>query len=601
MVTIVAEDLSKMKIDTRPGPFGFGKMLLLTVLVMAWLLSSAAHAEGNNPGLPASRPNMILIMIDNTGFAEIGVNGNDLVKTPHLDRFARQGVQLTRFLSNPMCAPTRASLMTGRYHYRTGVIHTSRGGAKMHGDEVTIAERLKEIGYTTGLFGKWHLGDNYPMRPQDQGFDEVLTFKSGRLGQVPDKPNPYIDPRLWQNGQWVQKRGYCSDLFTAAAIEFIQKHRNRRFFVYLPYNIAHASNEVGEQVPPNYTADYLAKGIKPKIATVCGMLDNLDENFGRLIAQLDSLKLRDNTLIIFCSDDGNVRINRGTLRGQGYATLYEGSLKVPFFAQWPGHFPSGLKTNRLASHIDIVPTLLAVADTTSSPLPAVDGVSLLPLLEGNAAPWTDRMLFLQCHRGMTPQRYQNCAVVTERFKLIFYPETFNNRQLKASPDQPVMQLCDLAADPHESTNVATEHPEVVARLRAAYDRWFDEVQSERQFAPGRIHLGSEAENPTLLSRYQDATYVDQKPTGWPVVIEQEGRYELTIRRGKSLGKGRLVVQLDDMRMTQPLGKGENRAVFFLPAGKAHLNAWIEEQGKPYIPRPDEDVIGDVEVCRVATR
>jgi hypothetical protein len=187
----------------------------------------------------ADRPNVVLVMTDDQGFGDVGVHGNDKIRTPHIDRFSKQGVTFTRFYCSPVCAPTRASLMTGRYYYRTGVVHTSRGGAKMQADEVTLAEMLSKAGYATGLFGKWHLGDNYPMRPIDQGFDEVLCHASGGIGQTPDKPNSYFDPLLWHNGRPYKSKGYCTDIFTNAAIEFIKSNRNRPFFVYLSTNTPH--------------------------------------------------------------------------------------------------------------------------------------------------------------------------------------------------------------------------------------------------------------------------------------------------------------------------------------------------------------------------
>ena len=357
-------------------------------------------------------------MIDNVGYPEIGINGNELVKTPNLDNFASEGTRFERFYSNPLCAPTRASLMTGRYHYRTGVLHTSRGAAKMYGSEITIAELLKNDGYTTGIFGKWHLGDNYPMRPQDQGFDQTLIHKSGRLGQVPDKPNSYINPKLWENGQYIQKDGYCTDIFFDAAMDFMQKHQHTPFFIYLPTNIAHATSEAGQEVPGKYITPYLENGFEENIAAVCGMINNFDENFGRLTAKLSSLGLREKTLVIFLSDDGNVRVNKVDFRGHGYATPYEGSIRVPCFVQWPGHFPGKLKVDQIANHIDILPTLLDAAGADTPDNLTIDGVSLLPLLEGKGKDWADRMIFLQCERGMKVHRYKNCAVISERFKLI---------------------------------------------------------------------------------------------------------------------------------------------------------------------------------------
>jgi len=535
-------------------------------------------------------------MADNVGFTEFGINGNRTIRTPNLDAFARDGVQFTRFYCNPMCAPTRASLMTGRYHYRTGVIHTSRGGAKMHGDETTIAEYLKAAGYITGIFGKWHLGDNYPMRPQDQGFDSVLVHKAGRLGQVPDKPNGYFDPILWNNGERVKKQGYCTDIFFQEAVEFIEDNRDRQFFVYLPTNVAHTSGEVGLEVHRKYSEPYKAMGLDDRTATVYGMITNLDDNLGRLFDKLDELALRRNTLIIFLTDDGSVQVDVAGFRGRGQPSVYEGGLRVPCFVQWQAHLRTkSLKVDAIASHIDILPTLMDVCGLSLPAKPAVDGISLLPLLEGKGIQWPQRTLFFQCHRGLTPQRYQNCAVVTQRFKMVGYPDTFNDQTLETSSDNPVLGLYDLVTDPGENDNVAARYPEVLAKLRAAYDAWYDDVRSTRQFTPGYIHLGSDAESPTYLCRYQDAAYIDQKPTGWPVYIDRSGKYEFTINRGSVAEEGRIFVRINDKTMSKPLDRGHTQATFPLPAGKMTLNVWVREQAKPYVPRSQEDTIGDVVV------
>ena len=540
-------------------------------------------------------------MIDNVGFPEFGINGNELVKTPNLDRFATEGIQFSRFYSTPMCAPTRANLMTGRYHYRTGVIHTSRGGAKMHGDEVTVAEMLKDEGYVTGIFGKWHLGDNYPMRPQDQGFDETLIHLSGRLGQVPDFPNTYIDPKLWENGQYVQKEGYCTDIFFSAAMDFMEKQEKNPFFIYLPANIAHSSNEVGTEVPEEYSRPYIDKGLRYRVATTLGMLDNFDENFGRLINKLDELNLREKTLVIFLSDDGNVQINPSGLRGTGYSSTYQGSIHVPCFVQWPGQFPGGGRIDKIANHIDILPTLLDIVGAKTKPGHVIDGISLLPLLKGDTNDWPDRMLFLQVMRGIIPYRYNNSAVITERYKLVGNPGTFDNRQLAGSMKEPLLELYDLQADPNETTNLAEKHPDIVEMLKKEYNKWFDDVKSSRQFAPGLIHIGSEKENPSYLCRYQDATYVDKTPSGWPVFIEKAGKYEIKINRGDLLGRGELCVAYDSELLTQPLNQGEDQAIFDLPAGELFINIYVKEEGKEYEPRAVEDLIGDVLVKRISTQ
>jgi len=538
-------------------------------------------------------------MVDNVGFTEFGINGNRMIKTPNLDEFAREGVQFNRFYCNPMCAPTRASLMTGRYYYRTGVIHTSRGGAKMHGDEMTIAEYLKKAGYVTGIFGKWHLGDNYPMRPQDQGFDSVLVHKSGRIGQVPDKPNGYFNPVLWSNGQRVKKQGYCTDIFFEAAADFIEHNRSKQFFIYLPTNVAHTSGEVGLEVDRKYSEPYKAVGLDDRTAAVYGMITNVDDNVARLLGKLDELDLRRNTLIIFLTDDGSVRIDVAGFRGRGQPSVYEGGLRVPCFVQWPAHLRTkGLKIDAIASHIDILPTLMDVCGVRLPAKPIVDGVSLLPLLEGRDIQWPERMLFFQCHRGLTPQRYQNCAVVTQRFKMVGYPDTFNDRKLETSRESPILELYDLSTDPGENNNVAARYPEVLANLRNAYDAWLDDVRSTRQFTPGYIHLGSDAENPTYLCRYQDGAYIDEQPTGWPVYIERSGEYEFNINRGPVAEKGRIYVRINDRTMSKPLDQGQTQAIFPLPAGKAKLNVWVQESAKAYVPRSQEDTIGDVVVRRL---
>ena len=257
----------------RPGP-----AVPFTLLLMGATLFLAACSTP-----PTGRqPNIIIVLTDDQGFGDVGVHGNDKIRTPNLDRFAQEGIEFTRFYVSPVCAPTRASLMTGRYYYRSGVIHTSRGGAKMHGDEVTLAETLRDAGYRTGIFGKWHLGGNYPMRPMGQGFDEALIHKSGGIDQAPDKPNSYFDPLLWHNGQEFKSKGYCTDVFFNAALEFIEDNKDEPFFVYLPTNAPHSPLVVDEK----YSSPYADMGLDDRTAKVYGMVENIDENFGRLTAKL---------------------------------------------------------------------------------------------------------------------------------------------------------------------------------------------------------------------------------------------------------------------------------------------------------------------------
>ncbi len=565
------------------------KKFNLSLVLLALFSISSIKANAKD------KPNVIIVMADNVGYGDFGLSGNDKVRTPNIDKFAEEGIQFSRFYCTPYCAPTRASIMTGRSHYRTGVTHTSRGGAKMHGDEITIAEYFQEAGYITGMFGKWHLGDNYPMRPIDQGFSQVLWHKSGRIGQVPDYPNTYYSPMLWENGKKIQSEGYCTDVFTDAALNFIETNRNRPFFVYLPTNVGHTANEdvVGPLVPARYSDPYKEMGLSDRTAKVYGMMTNLDENFGRLIKKLEELNIKDNTILIFTTDDGPGRdYNAGMRTG----SVYEARIRVPFITQWPdGLSNKPFVIDKIASHTDILPTLLDACGIKIPNVPELDGVSLMPLLTNRDSSWKDRNLFFQCHRGPVPKKYQNCIVVGQQYKMAGYPGTDGNWTLKPSTDDPVLELYDLINDPAEKNNIADRHPEILESLKNAYDKWYDDVKKERQFEPGLIHIGSEAENPVYLSRYQDGHYSEnQIPTGWPVVIEKAGQYKISINRHSPDKKGSLIVKINNLpEIIKSFREGEDKAIVYLPAGKMKINIWCVIEGEEYSPISEENLIGDV--------
>ncbi|MFC1558451.1 arylsulfatase [candidate division KSB1 bacterium] len=538
----------------------------------------------------SEKPNVIIVLTDDQGYGDVGVKGNDKIRTPNIDQFAGEGIDFTRFYCSPVCAPTRASLMTGRCYYRTGVIHTSRGGAKMHGDEVTLAERLQAAGYATGIFGKWHLGDNYPMRPQDQGFEQSLIHKSGGIGQTPDRPNSYFNPVLWRNGRQVNTNGYCTDVFTDAAIRFIETNKDRPFFVYLPTNAPHTPLEIDKK----YSGPYKEAGLNDTTAKVYGMITNIDENFGRLLKKLEDLHLRENTIIVFLGDNGpQQKRYTGGLRGRKSST-YEGGIRVPFFTQWPARFRQMRKIDRIAAHIDIYPTILEACGLKTPDQSRIDGRSLLSLLEDSHSAWEDRTLFFQCHRGLMPKRYQNCAAVTQRYKMVGFPNTFNNENLETS-ENPVLELYDIVKDPGEENNIADSYPDILSSLRTQYDIWYDDMKETRQFTPGYIHIGSDVEIPVHLCRYQDSAYKDGKPTFWDVIVERSGMYEFIINRGTSLEKGNMYASVNGRQLSVPVGEGENRAVFQLPSGKVKLDIWVQEEGKPRVIHTRSSTIGDVDV------
>jgi arylsulfatase A-like enzyme len=540
----------------------------------------------------AQRPNVILILTDDQGFGDTGIHSNEHINTPNIDRLAREGQEFTRFYVEPVCAPTRASLMTGRSYYRTGVIHTSRGGAKMAGDEVTLAELLRESGYRTGIFGKWHLGDNYPMRPQDQGFQETLVHRGGGITQTPDIPNSYFDPLLWKNGKEYHGKGYCTDIFFDAAIEFIKADTGHPFFIYLPTNTPHTPLQVSDA----YTKPYIELGFDEPTARVYGMVKNIDDNLARLFEFLSDSKLDQDTLIIFISDNGpnTNRYNAG-LR-QRKSSNYEGGIRAISFWRWKP-WQEGRKIDRIAAHIDVMPTLLDLCHVQKPYDLHLDGKSLLPLLnqEITQDSWPDRTLFLQCHRGLTPKRYQNCAAVSQRYKMVGYPGTFNDETLEPSLSAPELELYDLDSDPGEERDLSAANPSILARLRQEYESWFDSVEQSRQFTPGVIHLGNSADNPATLCRYQDSHYIHGIPHGWEVDIEKSGRYQLTIDRADLTGPGQLVVKWKGREQHIPLKSGENRGTAELSSGKGRLEIWFELEGLGRMTFSDNGTVGDVEI------
>lgn len=487
--------------------------------------------------------------------------------------------------------------MTGRDYYRTGILHTSRGGAKMAGDEVTIAELLSKNGYKTGLFGKWHLGDNYPMRPQDQGFDEVLQHKAGGLCQTPDLPNSYFDPIIWENGKEIRGKGYCTDVFFEGVFEFIEQNQKQPFFTYIATNAPHEPLQVDDK----YVKPYLKSGLEKETAKVYGMIENIDENIGLLFEHLNRLDLEDNTIVIFMTDDGPAssvnRYNAGLQGGKG--SVYEGGVRVPFFIRWPKHLKAGRKISQITSHTDIVPTLLDAASVSKPDSLHLDGVNLMPLLKGKDKQnsWIDRTLCFQCHRGLTPQRYQNMTAISQRFKLIGYPDTLGNDSdiFKTSDTNPYLELYNIEEDPGEVNNLAEKYPEIVKKLKREYDIWFEDVKSTRQFKPGVIHIGNKAENPLHLCRYMDTNYHLGLPHGWNVEVEREGHYEISINRGNFTGPGELVVNWKGKTIRKPLKEGQNTESFKLYAGRGILEVWFELEDIGRITFSDNGVIGDVDI------
>jgi arylsulfatase len=405
-------------------------------------------------------------MTDDQGYGDLGFTGNPILKTPNLDAFARQSVRFTDFHVSPTCAPTRASLMTGRHEFRSGVTHTIFERERLSLKATTLPQVLKTVGYTTGIFGKWHLGDEDAYQPGQRGFDEVFVHGAGGIGQTyvgscGDAPgNTYFDPAIRHNGRFVKTKGYCTDVFFGQALQWMDGKRKEKspFFTYITPNAPHTPL----QCPEEYSSRYAGK-VNTNVAKFFGMIENIDDNFGRLIAKLDEWGIVRDTLVIFMTDNGGtggVGIFNAGMRGRK-VTPYEGGVRVPSFWRWPAGFAGDSDCAALTAHVDFMPTL---AQITGAKLPNVslDGRSLLPLLKNPQAEWADRFLFTHVGRWekgkVAEAKFTNCAVRNTRFRFV------NNQE-----------LYDLKADPGEKNNVIADHPEVVAVMRAAYEQWWSEI------------------------------------------------------------------------------------------------------------------------------
>ena len=421
---------------------------------------------------PAKKPNIILVMPDDLGYGDYSCLGAPVMKTPAVDSFWKQSVRFTDFHVSPTCSPTRSALMSGRHEFKNGVTHTIFERERMSLKTITLAQMLKSAGYTTGIFGKWHLGDEKPYQPDQRGFDEVYIHGGGGIGQTypgscGDAPgNMYENPTLLHNGVFEKTQGYCTDLFFSQAIKWMDAKRKTGvpFFAYIPLNVAHEPL----QCPEADYQHYVGK-VPEKVARFYGMIETADRNFGRLLDQLKEWGIEDNTLVIFIGTDNGgyapaCQIFNAGMRGSK-ATPYQGGTRAPCFWRWPAQFQGGRDVPALTAHIDIFPTL---ADIVGVPIKEelakqVEGRSLLPLLTNTNADWLDRTLVTHVGRWSRGQvaaaKFVNCSIRDRRFTLV------NNQE-----------LYDLQNDYGETNNIITNHTGEVAKLRAAYDQWWQKMQ-----------------------------------------------------------------------------------------------------------------------------
>ena len=494
-------------------------------------------------------PNVILIITDDQGYGDLSFNGNPNIITPALDNFAAESVRFNNFYVSPVCAPTRSSLMTGRYSLRTGVRDTYNGGAIMASSEVTLAEMLKQVNFTTGIFGKWHLGDNYPSRPSDQGFDESLIHLAGGMGQVGDftnyfkKDTSYFDPILWHNNEQKPYKGYCSDIFTENAIEFIEKNKNNPFFCYLSFNAPHNPLQVPDEYYQAYKTLDPTDGIDPELIPnekisektkdntrkVYAMVTNIDDNLKKLFNKVDELGIKDNTIVIFMTDNGpqHARYVAG-MKGRK-SSVYNGGIRVPFFLRFPAMFRGNQEVNQITAHIDLLPTLSKLCNVEMPRDRKIDGRSFIPSINSEKLP--ERSFFSYWTRKY-PELFNNIALQRGQFKLIG----------KTDYNSPIenFELYDTYKDPFEKNNLVTQKKSIALSLKKEMHQTFLElVNSENLKNPPRIMLGSDFENPVYLNRNdaggQRAVWnQEQAYSFWKVDINKEGLYDLKFKFLKPL-------------------------------------------------------------------
>ncbi len=471
-----------------------------------------------------AHPNIVFVITDDQGYGDLACHGNKVIKTPNLDKLHSESIRLTDYHVSPTCTPTRAALMTGRFTNRTGAWHTIMGRSVLRTNETTIADYLSEAGYSTGIFGKWHLGDAFPYQPQYRGFTKTYIHGGGGVGQTPDLwDNSYFDDTYLEDGEQVQAKGYCTDVFFEEATEFIQEQftAEKPFFAYISTNAPHGPYNVPQKYIDMYPE--LEEG---KTQSFLAMITNLDENVGKLRKKLVEIGAADNTLFIFTTDNGTAggaKVFNAGMRGNKGSNL-EGGHRVPFFLHWPAEgWTKGRDIPTLTAHVDVLPTFAELCHFSVEGNLPVDGVSLLPLLKDETSELPDRILVTDSQRVKDPIKWRNSSTMAQDWRLI------NGKQLYYLPE-----------DPGQKKNLAKKFPERVKTLRQGYEDWW--ASMEDSFSEGApFHLG---ENPTPL----ELTAHDLVGTGGtPSVAWHQGH----IREGKLTGINKDGPAYWQIKVTQP--------------------------------------------------
>lgn len=477
----------------------------------------------------AAPPNVVIFLADDAGWGDYSHSGNRQVATPHIDSIATSGVSLDRFFVCPVCSPTRAEFLTGRYHPRGGVRGVSTGQERLNLDEKTLADAFRAAGYATGAFGKWHNGSQWPYHPQARGFDEYFGHTAGHWGE-------YFDPPLEENGRMVKTKGYIVDVCTDRALAFIEKHREQPFLCYVPFTTPHSPWAAPEKdwqrfrdKPITQRATNPAKEDLDHTRCALAMLENQDANVGRVLQKLEELKLRENTIVVYFSDNGPNSLRwTGGMKGKKGDTD-EGGVRSVCYISWPNGLPRGRTVKQIAGAIDLLPTLTSLAKVPRAGDKPLDGRDLTPLFKDEAIEWPDRMLF-STWAGKT-------SVRTQQYRL-----------------DAQGQLFDMQADPGQTSPVNKRLPEVAAKLKSAVAAWRQEVfpsdapkllaggvdprplavgyrEFPRTMLPARdgqplggIKRSSNAPN---CSYFVNWTRAEDRLV-WTIEVETTGQYEVTI-------------------------------------------------------------------------
>ncbi|WP_460972250.1 arylsulfatase [Spirosoma migulaei] len=495
-------------------PFWTGMVALLFGAWITWGPSISTSPD-------AASPNVLFILTDDQGWGDLSLHGNRFVETPNLDQLARSGARFDHFFVSPLCAPTRASLLTGRYHLRTGTVSVSQGWERMRSTELTLAEVFRQNGYATGCFGKWHNGEHAPEDPNSQGFDEFLGFCAGHW-------NNYFDTDLQHNDRMVATKGFITDVLTDAALNFISQHKTKPFFCYVPFNAPHSPHQVADR----YFDKYKAKGLDDEQASIYGMVENVDDNVARLLAKLDQLGLAQNTIVVFATDNGpNGHRFNGEMKGIK-GSVDEGGVRVPLFVRWPGKIRPNTRIRPNTAHIDLLPTLVGLCDLRFTPANPIDGRSLAGLLRGQTDTLLNRMLFTHV-AGMSGDGLpaEPGAVRTAQYRLV---------QQKGQ-----IHLYDMLDDPSQTTDLAARQPQQVQTLQTTYEHWFRDVSQTISLsrpvpvADRRVLLQAPEAHFSGKIRYKqgngwanDWLINWQSPADsiwWDVAVDRPGVYQLSLQ------------------------------------------------------------------------